>query len=62
MTELIKYQINQNHPSAHLLTRIIHLVNMQDFPKRKHLLPPFLTDQGVRNVKFLENFAYLLNG
>ena len=41
---------------------VIHLIRTQDFPKNEHFLPPDIY-QGVRNVHFSENFAYvLING
>ena len=41
---------------------MIHLVSTQYFPKNQHFLPPDMhTYQGVRNVKFSEDFAYVLN-
>ena len=46
--------------------RVIHLVRMQNFPKNYYFLPLIRTRkceyQGVRNVNFSENFAYVLNG
>ena len=35
-----------------LILRVIHLVRTEKFPKKQH--------QGVRNVSFSENFAYVL--
>ena len=44
----------------------IHLVSTQNFPKNSHFLPLWYARtcayQGVRNVSFSENFAYILNG
>ena len=50
----------------HFLFGFIHLVLTQNFPKNWHFLPPIRTRtcayQGIRNVSFSENFAYVLNG
>ena len=44
---------------------IISLLQSQTFPKNWHLLPLIRTcacaNQGVRYIKFSENFAYVLN-
>ena len=45
---------------------VIHSVHTQDFPKNSHFLhpdtyTPSCAYQGVRNVSFSENFAYILN-
>ena len=45
---------------------VIHEVRTQNFPKTNISNPLILTRtcayQGVRNVSFSENFAYVLNG
>ena len=42
----------------------ISLVRMQNFPKNYHFLPSVRIGtcayQGIRNISFLENFAYVL--
>ena len=44
------------------LLGIIHLVRTQNFLKNYYFLPPdTCTYQWVRNIRFLENFAYVLN-
>ena len=41
---------------------ISHLVHAQNFPKNEYFLPTDMyTYQGVRNINFSENFAYVLN-
>ena len=45
---------------------INYLVRTRNFPKNLHVLPPdthrfVCVYQGVRNVSFLEDFAYVLN-
>ena len=43
----------------------ISSVRLQNFPKNYHFLPPVRIGtcayQGIRNISFLKNFAYVLN-
>ena len=64
--------VNLRHENNELLriymlkTGVIHLVRTQHFPKNYYFLPSdthtYVCCQGVRNVTFSENFAYVLNG
>ena len=59
--------ISYPRDSPNITQEIIDLVRTQNFPKNQHFLPPDTYTyvrcvyQGVRNVSFSENVAYVLN-